>query len=207
MDEPVFSIGERAVCRDGDCGAVIFIVIDPVARKLTHLVVEPAHRQGLGRLVPLGLVESSNDGVVLGCTMNEFERLEFAEETDFRPKTIGYPGYNPSNVLPLPYYGLNTVGVAPPVTYDKLPWGEVSVRRNVPVHATDGEIGKVHGIVIDPSDHHVTHVLLQEGHLWGREEVAIPISAVIGFGSEILLNIAKQDVRDLPAVDIAHPDE
>ncbi len=58
MDEPVFSIGGRATCRDGECGAVIFVVIDPVARKLTHLVVEPAHRQGLGRLVPLGLVES-----------------------------------------------------------------------------------------------------------------------------------------------------
>lgn len=207
MDEPVFTIGARATCRDGDCGAVIFVVIDPVARKLTHLVVEPAHRQGLGRLVPLALVEASNDGVVLRCTMNEFEQLDFAEETDFRPKTFGYPGYNPSNVLPLPYYGLNTIGVDPPVTYDKLPLGEVSIRRNVPVHATDGEIGKVHGIVIDSSDHHVTHVLLQEGHLWGREEVAIPISAVIDFGSEIRLNITKQDVTDLPAVDIAHPDE
>jgi hypothetical protein len=27
---------------------------------------------------------------------------------------------------------------------------------------------------------HVTHVLLQEGHLWGRKEVAIPITAVAG---------------------------
>jgi hypothetical protein len=47
-------------------------------------------------------------------------------------------------------------------------------------------------------------VLLQEGHLWGREEVAIPISAVMDFGSEIRLNITKQNVEDLPAVDIAH---
>jgi len=207
MDEPLFTIRARATCRDGECGEVICVVIDPVARKVTHLVVEPAHRQGLGRLVPLELVESSSDGVVLRCTMNEFEQLEFAEETDFLPRTIGYQGYNPANVLPLPYYGLNTVGVTPPVTYDKLPLGEVSVRRNVPVHAMDGEIGKVQGIVIDPSDHHVTHVLLQEGHLWGREEVAIPVSAVIDFGSEIRLSITKQNVRDLPPVDIAHADE
>ena len=46
------------------------------------------------------------------------------------------------------------------------------------VHATDGEIGKVEGLVVEPAHGHVTHVLLQEGHLWGRKEVAIPIGAV-----------------------------
>jgi len=204
MDEPLFTIGAPASCRDGDCGEVIRVVIDPVARKVTHLVIEPTHRQGLGRLVPLELVESSNDVVTLRCTISEFEELEIAEETNFLPGTIGYPGYEPANVLPLPFYALNTGGMTLPVTYDKIPLGEVSVRRNVPVHASDGEIGKVHGIVIDPTDHRVTHVLLQEGHLWGREEVAIPISAVIDFDSEIRLNITKQNVKDLPAVDIAH---
>jgi hypothetical protein len=48
------------------------------------------------------------------------------------------------------------------------PLNEVEVRRGEHVHATDGDIGRVQGLVIDPSDHHVTHVLLQEGHLWGR---------------------------------------
>jgi sporulation protein YlmC with PRC-barrel domain len=204
MEEPLFTIGDRAMCRDGECGEVIFVVIDPVARTMTHLVVEPTHRQGLGRLVPLALVESSDDGVVLRCTLNEFEQLKIAEEMDFLPGPVGYQGYNSANVLPLPYYALNTGGATLPVIYDKLPLGEVAIRRNDPVLATDGEIGKVHGIVIDPRDHHVTHVLLQEGHLWGRTEVAIPISAVNDFESEVQLNITKQNVRDLPPVDISH---
>jgi uncharacterized protein YrrD len=84
--------------------------------------------------------------------------------------------------------------------------GNVAVRRNVPVHATDGEIGKVHGVVIDPDDHHITHVLLQEGHLWGREEVAIPVNAVSDFGSDIRLSITKSEVQDLPPVDLAKSD-
>jgi sporulation protein YlmC with PRC-barrel domain len=75
-----------------------------------------------------------------------------------------------------------------------------------PVHATDGEIGQVEGLVIDPRSHHVTHVLLQEGHLWGRKEVAIPISAVTGVDDGIQLNITKREVQDLPPVDIDHPD-
>jgi sporulation protein YlmC with PRC-barrel domain len=207
MEEPLFTIGAHANCSDGECGEVIRVVIDPVARTVTHLVVEPKHRKGLGRLVPLELVAPSNGDVTLRCTLEEFARLNEAEETDFLPGTIGYLGYNPANVLVSPYFGLGAGDAPLPVTHDKLPLGEVSVRRNVPVHAIDGEIGKVHGIVIDPSDHHVTHVLLQEGHLWGREEVAIPVSAVANFGSEIQLNIMKQGVRDLPPVDIAHADE
>jgi sporulation protein YlmC with PRC-barrel domain len=83
-----------------------------------------------------------------------------------------------------------------------VPLGEVQVRRCEHVHATDGEIGLVEGLVIDPDDHQVTHVLLQEGHLWGRKEVAIPISAVTGVEAGIRLNISKQQVESLPSVAI-----
>jgi uncharacterized protein YrrD len=97
--------------------------------------------------------------------------------------------------------------VSQTVTYDSVPLGEVAVRRGAHVHATDGAIGQVQGLVIDPGSRHVTHVLLQEGHLWGRKDVAIPISAVTGVDDDgIRLNIAKQQVQDLPSVDIDHPD-
>jgi hypothetical protein len=92
------------------------------------------------------------------------------------------------------------------VTRDTVPLGEVDVRRDEPVHATDGDIGRVQGLVIDPASRHVTHVLLQEGHLWGRKEVAIPIGAVASTKDGIQLNIAKHEVQDLPPVDIDHPD-
>jgi hypothetical protein len=48
-------------------------------------------------------------------------------------------------------------------------------------------------------------VLLQEGHLWGRKEVAIPIGAVTRVDIGIRLNISKQQVGALPPVDIDHP--
>jgi sporulation protein YlmC with PRC-barrel domain len=80
------------------------------------------------------------------------------------------------------------------------------VRRGERVHATDGEIGQVEGLVIDSRNHQVTHVLLQEGHLWGRKEVAIPIGAVTDVGDGIRLSVTKREVQDLPPVDIDHPD-
>ncbi|HWG73377.1 MAG TPA: PRC-barrel domain-containing protein [Acidimicrobiales bacterium] len=215
-----FMIGAGASCSDGDCGEVIRVVVDPVARAVTHLVVEPKHRQGLGRLVPLDLVDATAGQVRLRCTVAEFEALDPAEETQFLSGVGGYAGYGPDQVFAWPYYGMGGVmgggigmglgmaDVPQAVTHDTVPSGEVAVRRGEQVHATDGDIGQVQGLVIDPRDHRVTHVLLQEGHLWGRKQVAIPIGAVTRLGSGgIGVNLSKQEVQDLPPVDLDHRDD
>ncbi len=83
-----------------------------------------------------------------------------------------------------------------------LPPGEIGVRRDEVVHASDGEIGKVEGLVIDSAQGHVTHVLLQEGHLWGKKQVAIPISAVEKIDTGITVNLTKSEIESLPAVGV-----
>ena len=209
----LFTIGADVSCSDGACGKVSRVVVDPVARTVTHLVVEPGHWHGPGRLVPLGLADATAGEIRLRCTLADFGKLDPAEETQFLPGTPGYPGYDPDQVLSMPYYSMGMgmgggmAGNYGPqtVTYDTVPLDEVEVCRGDHVHATDGHIGKVQGLVIDPDSHRVTHVLLQEGHLWGRKEVAIPIGAVTGVDDGIRLNITKQQVQDLPPVDIQHP--
>jgi sporulation protein YlmC with PRC-barrel domain len=208
-----FTIGAEASCTDGVCGEVTRVVIDPIAETVTHLVIEPKHRVGLARLVPLDLVDDAAGEVRLGCTIGEFEQLDPAEETQFVPGSSGYAAYGADQVVSWPYYSLapapgidpDVVNTSPVVTYDTIPLGEVEVRRGDAVHATDGDIGRVQGLVIDPRSHHVTHVLLQEGHLWGRKEVSIPISSVTRVDDGIWLSITKQDVAGLPPVDINHP--
>ena len=205
-DTAQFTIGTGVSCSDGPAGRVSRVIVDPVAEKVTHLVVEPGHRGDLGRLVPLDLVDGTAGEIRLGCTRAEFEQLEHALETRFIPATSGYDGYGygRDQVGYWPYYGLGAgMGAggdtpAEMVTTDAVPLGEVSVRRGDYVHATDGDIGRVQGLVIDRVSRHVTHVLLQEGHLWGRRDVAIPISAVASTSDGIRLRISKQEVRDLP---------
>ena len=204
-----FTIGSEALCTDGACGRVTRVVVDPVARAVTHLVVEPKHGFGIGRLVPVDLVDAATDVVRLRCTSTDFEKLERAEEMQFLPDAGAFEGYGPEQVLSWPYYGLGAttgvgVGDARPLVVDKIPAGEVALRRGDPVHATDGEIGRVQGLVIDSNDRHVTHVLLQEGHLWGRREVAIPIGAVARIEDGVRLSITKEEVEDLPRVDVEH---
>ena len=163
--------------------------------------------------MPLDLVGASAGDVRLRCTLAEFEGLDPAEETQFVPGSGGYAAYGPEQVSAWPYYGLTpgaetpggvdlaVAGFSPTITYDRIPLGEVEVRRGDPVEATDGRIGHIHGLVIDPGDHQVTHVLLEEGHLWGRKDVAIPIKAVSRVDDTIRLNISKHEVQDLPPVD------
>jgi sporulation protein YlmC with PRC-barrel domain len=212
-----FTIGAGVSCSDGPVGRVSRVIVDPVAEKVTHLVVAPGHRQDLGRLVPLDLVEGTAGEVRLRCTEAEFEQLEHALETRFMPATSGYDGhgYSRDEVGYWPYFGLSG-GMGPAgnggdtpaqmVTTDAVPLGEVSVRRGDYVHATDGDIGRVQGLVIDRGSRRVTHVLLQEGHLWGRKNVAIPMSAVASTSDGIQLTITRHQVQDLAPVDIDHPD-
>jgi uncharacterized protein YrrD len=78
-----------------------------------------------------------------------------------------------------------------------VPLGETEVERHEHVHAVDGEIGQVAGFVVDSAER-VTHVILQEGHLWGRKQVAIPVSAIESVTDGIRLNITKEQVGNLP---------
>jgi sporulation protein YlmC with PRC-barrel domain len=194
-----FTIGANVSCTDGACGEVSRLIVDPAADTVTHLVVEPKHRRGHGRLVPVDLVDTSTGQIRLRCTTAEFDKLDPAEETRQLPEEPPEPtilaGYDPAS----------SAGRRQYVTEDSIPVGEDEVGPGEHVHATDGHIGQVRGFVIDPGSHQVTHVLLQEGHLWGRKEVVIPISAVTQVDDGIRLSITRQQVRDLPPVDIDHP--
>jgi len=211
-----FTIGARATCTDGLCGRVVRVVVDPIARKVTDLVVEPPHRSGLGRLVPLQLVAAADSAEVrLSCSLAQFDQLTIAEETHFVPvSNAGYGSFAMDEALAWPFYTTASFGALDGditdaydvVVDDAVPAGDVTVRRGDQVQATDGAIGSVQGLVVEEATHRVTHVLLQEGHLWGRKEVAIPIGAVTRVEGGIELSLSKQQVEDLPPVGAKFPD-
>ena len=204
-----FAIGAQASASDGVCGEVSRLIMDPAALTVTHLVIEPKHRRDSGRLVPVHLVDTTTGQIRLRCTTAEFDKLDPAEEVD-QVEGLDYGGGYGQAEAVQGYGGMGGIGATgmgigmgvghntPVVVQDVVPLGEVDVQRGESVHALDGEIGKVKGFLVDPDDNRVTHVLLQEGHLWGRKEVSIPISAVTGVDAGIRLNITKKQVEDLP---------
>src|SRR5579862_8531101 len=140
-DTTEFTIGSDVSCSDGACGELQRVVVDPVAKTLTHLVVEPNHGSGEVRLVPVDLVASAGEDIRLSCSTAEFDELEHAEETQFLPGASGPWGYGEGQIVSWPYYGLGMGGMgvggiglgnmdAGPqvILRDRIPVGEVQVR-------------------------------------------------------------------------------
>ena len=197
-----FSIGGPAACRDGHAGTVIALVADPVRTALAHIAVEPAHRPGDARLVPMAMIGAADvSGVTLSCSLEEFGALPPFRDVEFIPYSPEFGDLGAA--LAMPYYGLPPTDT--PVFVDVVPAGEVEIRRHEHVWASDGGIGHVEGLVIDATGA-ITHVLLQEGHLWGRREVAIPVSAVEGIDDEgVHVRLSKDEIGALPEIGARPP--
>jgi sporulation protein YlmC with PRC-barrel domain len=214
-------IGARVRCTDGAYGELADIVIDPLERRVTHLVVRPEQDEGQRRLVPIQLAKGRDDlrgAIELECTLNEAQGFEAVHEAAYL-RLGESPAEDPAwdvgveDVLAMPYYtdlgysGLDT-GPYPgdldshvTMYYDRVPKGEVEVRRTSAVISADGHsLGEVDGFVVD-ADEHITHFVLEHGHLWGRKEVTIPIGAVARVESDMVhVALSKDEVGALPAV-------
>src|SRR5947207_6724681 len=201
------------MCEEQEVGMLADLVVDPVAKRVTHLVVKQKHGRGESHLVPIELVEATEQvgGIVLTCSRAELDALPPVEEfTYLRLGDVSTkdPEWDVgvSDVLALPYY--DSTGLAGPVdavgdmgvVYDRVPKGEVELRRSSRVMAADGDyIGDVDGFLVDETDH-ITHFVLERGHLWGRREVTVPIGAVASVKSDVVtLTLSKDEITELPS--------
>jgi sporulation protein YlmC with PRC-barrel domain len=207
-------LGTSVRCSDDVFGELADVVIDPITKRVTHLVVQPHEGHSLARLVPIELAEDAENGkqeISLRCTVEDVRRLEHVQE--FAYLRLGEsPASDPDwdvgieDVLALPYYegaGLGdytgTFDDAG-VTYDRVPKGDVEIRRSSTVATADEQfLGTVDGFVVE--DDQITHFVLKRGHLWGTREITIPIGAVAKVETDaILLSLSKAQVEELPAV-------
>jgi sporulation protein YlmC with PRC-barrel domain len=213
-------LGSPVNCTDGPFGELADVVIDPTKRRVTHLVVEPQGDHGEARLVPIELADTDqgeSSAISMRCSLEEAGKLKAVEEYAYlrlgdSPELE--PGWDIGieSVLAEPYYGYaggpgyETVPAGydshVSMTYDRVPKGEVEIRRASEVASSDGHsLGKVDGFLVD--DDHITHFVLERGHLWGKREVTIPISAVASvYTDAVTLTLTKDEVGDLPSVPV-----
>ena len=211
-------IGNRVRCTDGVYGELADIVIDPLEKRVTHLVVQPQQGEGGARLVPIQQVKGRDDEqreIELVCTLEEAQGFESVHAGAYL-RLGESPAEDPDwdvgveDVLAMPYYAgldddVGTYWGEPDshvtMYYDRVPKGEVEVRRASVVISADGHsLGEVDGFVVD-ADEHITHFVLERGHLWGRKEVTIPIGAVAKVESDAVhVALSKDEVGALRAV-------
>lgn len=203
-------------CLDGDFGELTDVVIDPVGRRLTHIVVQPDDRLERARLMPIKRAAAGDESVSisLDCTAAEISRFEPIQESAYvRPGELPSAGVDWDIGIQEMYSVSDHGGLGPEVmgagmameydqhvviSYHRVPKGEVEIRRASPVTSADGHhLGHVAGFVID-DDELITRLILEHGHLWGKRMVAIPGVAIDRFATdELALSLTRDEVGAL----------
>jgi sporulation protein YlmC with PRC-barrel domain len=202
MDIPIDAAVE---CTDGPCGRSTYVILNPVKRNVTHLVVKENDLLRTERLVPISLVkESTPETIRLNCSQDKLDRLERFIETHFVLADPAYIGsmYGPyQGHMMWPYVIPEDASV--PLEDEHVPPGELAVRRGAEVHAIDGRIGHVDEFLVQPESGHITHLVLREGHLWGQKDVSIPVSEIKRIEEgDVFLKLDQASVAELPAIPI-----
>jgi sporulation protein YlmC with PRC-barrel domain len=206
------ALGHPVRCRDGTFGELNDLVIDPTTRRVTHLVVLPSGQRTGARLVPVEQVEPRNGGsIALRCSRADVHSMDAVDEVAFlrlHEFAVDDPDWDVgvSSMYALPYYeSLEGIGPArldpdPQVMmgYDRIPKGDVEIRRSSPVTASDGHhLGHVEGFVVDDQQR-IAELVLEHGHLWGRRDVTVPIGAVDRIENDtVVLRMTKDEVGAL----------
>ena len=88
-------------------------------------------------------------------------------------------------------------------TVEHIPPGELAVHHGTKVAARDGRLGHVAELVLDLDTGHISHFVLEEGHLWGKKEVTVPVTAIdYLLENTVYLKLDKKEVESLPAVPV-----
>jgi sporulation protein YlmC with PRC-barrel domain len=206
-------LGSRVHCTDAAFGELADVIVDPISRRVTHLVVEPHGRHDRARLVPIDRARPADDGLALEYSIAEVEALEPLHESAYvraGELIVADPDWDigTQDVLALPLYqeldGMGTAIDPDPhlmVSYDRIPKHEVEIRRSSAVISTDGHhLGHVEGFLVGSGG--TADIVLERGHLWGRREIVIPAAAVERVQNDsITLSLTKEQVGEL---DVRH---
>jgi sporulation protein YlmC with PRC-barrel domain len=209
-------LGKPVCARDGEpVGELGDVVVDPEQKRVTHLVVKRPHANLEARLVPIDLVRPGDDdgaAISLRCTSAEVAELQNVE--DFTYLRLGEPlvddpdwDLGVTTVLTAPSF--DSTGFAEStgayeqdvgIAYDRVPKGEVEIRRSSTVLAANGHyVGEVEELVVD-DDERITHFVLQKGHFWWRRAVTVPVDAVAKVESDtVTLALSANEVGRLPS--------
>ena len=205
----------EVTCTDDNCGKSSHVIINPLDRSITHVVVEyDSFNDSNKRLVPLDkIIETTDNSIQLKCTTEELIGMEKFTETHYiNSDAAEYAAFDPLaersvneldsfSMLPYVYPESNIYSI--PVEDERIPPGEIAVHRGADVEATDGHVGRVAEFVIDPTDGHITHLVLREGHLWSEKELTLSLSTVERMDEDaVYLNLDKKAVKSLPAIPV-----
>ena len=202
-------VNAKVTCKDGECGRSTYVLVNPVTKKVTHLVVRASESPHEEYLVPIEAVASGDDETITlklsAADLAEaepFVQTDYVEEPYERVESVHYGG--PLSVPLYWPYVIPDRTMYVPVEHVQIPEGEMAIHRGAPVYASDGYIGRVEEFVVNPDSNGITHLIVREGHLWGRRDLSVGVSQIETIeDNTVRLKLDKGSVDKLPEVPVA----
>ncbi len=184
-------------CLDGRIGRLENVILNPETERVTYLVVKENSFPNTLRLVPERFVkETLHDRILLSIPKQKFEGMKDFIQEDYIPPNImlymaekeGWDFGTPAAVF---------------LEHEAVPAGGLVVHKGAGVYASDGHVGKVDEFLIEKKTGRITHLILREGHLWGKKDIWVPINQVDRYeDGKVYLKLDKEGVKDLPVIDL-----
>jgi sporulation protein YlmC with PRC-barrel domain len=194
MDIP---IDARVYCSDGFVGRAMLVIINPTTNKVTNIVVKEQQEPHTGRLVPMRyVVETDDDQIRLSCRRERLQDFrEFVQTEYVRADLPVREGRTWFTLQPF------VVPAWIATKHASIPRGELGIRRGARVTARDGRVGRLDEFAVEATTGGITHLIMRSGHLWGQEEVAIPVSAIERIEEDrVFLKVDRKEVEALAGV-------
>lgn len=192
-------VGASVQATDGAVGHVDALIVDPVRREVTHLVVARSLADPRVLVGVEHVTGADPDAVRLDLDAPAVAALEHFDEPAYLSPDGDWVDEDlvlaPSTYFLEPF--ATPLDAALLADHERIPPGEVAVRRGMEVVSADGtHVGHVDELLVDPTDGHVTHVVLRQGHLLRHDDdVVIPVRAATRFEpGRVILDL------DLPAL-------
>ena len=200
MDIPIHA---KVICQGDQVGTSILVIINPVTRSVTHLVVRKKEFPvGEDYLIPVEWVRTSSlNEIHLTCSMEEFDQAKPFVTTEFINGDKPLMDYMPGAYLTWPYISTQI----PVILHKQIPHGELAVGRGAQVLARDGHVGRIDEFLVNAADSHITHLVLREGHLWGQKDITIPVAEIesIDDDGNVHLKLSREEIGELPAIPLS----
>lgn len=193
------SVNAKVKCSDGPCGESTRVVLNPTTEEITHVVVSDISMfQETEHLVSVDhITESTPQKIQLNLSKDEMDDMPVYSTIEVAPSNLA--GYTGVPYMMWPYY---PAAIAPNMPeQEHIPEDELSIRRGAGVEAADGHVGRVDEFLVNPANNRISHLVLREGHLWGKKDVTIPVNEIDRFeDNTVYLKLNKEEIENLPTI-------
>jgi len=205
LDEIVLRPGADVYSTDRVAAKLTDIVVDPIGRAITHLVVTPPGEHQQARLVPLWLVNSSKDGLRVELDAQHLKQLQRVLRTDF----LRLPKADIESAMTVRFRTvLNHPYFEDPWSAEELESSTGIPRDDCPIHlgndvvsSNDRFLGQIVALLV--RDDRIHRMVVRSGLVGFHNNVIVPIDSIAEVMADmVILDIDRHQFRQLPSSSI-----